>query len=62
MTAYGSKHSHIPSTQVRSTVLCLAYLRARDLAIATLIHLSSCVVGAADTEADGEGAAAGGDE
>jgi hypothetical protein len=39
MTAYVSKHSRIVSSRVLRTVrvLCLAYLRACDLAIATLI-------------------------
>jgi hypothetical protein len=41
MTAYISKHSRIFSNRVLRTlrVLCLAYLRARDLAIYTLIYL-----------------------
>jgi hypothetical protein len=39
MTAYVSKHNHIVSNGVLCTVLCLAYLRARDLAIATLIYI-----------------------
>jgi hypothetical protein len=39
MTVYVSKHSRIVSNRVLRTVLCLAYLRARDLAIATLIYI-----------------------
>jgi hypothetical protein len=37
MTTYVSKHSRIVSNRVLHTVLCLAYLGARDLAIATLM-------------------------
>jgi hypothetical protein len=43
MIAYVSKHSLIVSNRVLRTVLCLAYLRARDLAIATLISLSNLI-------------------
>jgi hypothetical protein len=37
MTAYVSKHSRMVSNGVLRSVLCLTYLRARDLAIATLL-------------------------